>query len=593
MLAVYLLAALGAAPAEGARAAAVRSAATITSCKGERIGLAYSLRGGPETRGATLRVSAVLYPLFGSPRPAGKLDAGRKSKLVRSVGFDGLEADTWSAIVRYRWTRGRRTVAFGSVRTSSARVGRRRGRAFCTLPIGRPPVDTTPPFVILLPDTAEWLRGPVDLSFLAFDDLSGIRGVFSSVDGGAPVAGRTRRLATEGVHVVDYAARDVAGNTSPLKRGTVRVDTAPPTAPGLTRPAAVTGSVRPTVSWSASTDTGSGVRAYVVAIRTPAGDLVSSKRVGAGTLSTTIDDTLAPGAYTAEVYAVDGTTPEPYATGSGQRAFEVRPGPPQVTGTTPGGGEIIPKANDAASLSVVFDRPMDPGSVQAAVTLHRIAPDAGQIASALSCDANCTTATLDPGATLSEGVYELRTSTAARSEERVALAAAHTARFSVPIYEEGFEGGGCGDAGAFSTAAPWACRGPGGLPSRHLGAAGLEVNRPQIPPDRDAVSPVAEMDASAPAPVEARFTRAFNKGANTCPADAAQADVLIGANEDPARRKIYDETTPAGVQTIDFNLSGGNQQIRLRFRLHVDSCRTGAAENLSFSVDDLRIARKP
>lgn len=583
---------LAAAPPADAAKPRIRAAATLTACQGERVGLAYSLRGDGKVHGATLRVSAVIYPLFGAPRPAGKLEAGRKRGIVRSEGFDALPADTYVGIVRYRWTTGRRTVAFGSVRTTKARVGRRRGRAFCTLPIGRRPVDSTAPFVALLPDTAEWLRAPVDITFLAFDDLSGVQGVFSSIDGGPAVLGRTRSIASEGVHTVEYAARDVAGNTSPVKRGVVRVDGGPPTAPALTRPAAVTGSVRPTVSWGASTDSGSGVRAYVVAIRDPSGGLVSTKRVGADTLSTTIDDTLAPGAYTAEVYAVDGTTPEPFVAGSGQRAFEVRPGPPQVTGTTPGGGETIPKANAAADLTVAFDRPMDAASVQGAVTLARIAPSPlDPVPAAVSCPGDCTQATLDPSSTLGEGVYELRVGTGAASEEGVPLAASHTSRFSVPVYEESFDGAGCG-APAWTLEDPWQCRSAGVLPGRYLSALGEEQNRVTVDRDRDAVSSAFSMDPGSVPSVEVRFTRRFDRPADACPADSAQADVLLNGLEDVARRATYTSAAPVATQTIAFSLPG-TRNVSVRLRLHVDGCRTGNASGLNFHGDDIRIARVP
>lgn len=590
VLLACLLAFVPAAAADAAkpRKAKVRATATITSCKGENVGLAYSLRGDRKVRGATLRVSAVLYPLFGAPRPATKVIAKRKTRLIRSVGFPELTADTWSGIVRYRWKRGRKTVAFGSVRTSRARVGRRRGRAFCTLPIGRRPVDTVAPFVTLLPDTAEWLRGPVDLTFLAFDDLSGIQGVFSSVNGGAPVTGRTRTLSTEGAHTIEYAARDVAGNTSPLKRGVVRVDTAAPTAPGLIRPASVTGRVQPTVTWSASTDSGSGVRSYVVAIRNPAGGLVSAKRVGAETTSTTVDDVLAPGSYTAEVYAVDGTTPEPFVTGSGARQFEVRPGSPQVTGTTPGGGEIIPLANAGSDLVVGFDRPMDAGSVGGAVTLHRIAPNAGQITATVSCPGDCTQATVDPSSTIGEGVYELRISTGARSEEGDPLAASHTSRFSVPIYEESFEGGGCG--ATFSPSQPWGCRTGGPLPTRHLAAPVSQINRTVTTSYTVTSSSLGAPAADGVPGAQVRLRRAFTKTSG-CANDQGQALVRLGNSI--AAQATYAATAPDAVQTIDFAFDG--QPVTLRFVLQVDACGQPSqpVSGLDFAVDEIQVARKP
>ena len=68
---------------------------------------------------------------------------------------------------------------------------------------------------------------------------------------GAFTAWLSGALASEGAHNVHGAATDVAGNigTSDV---VVRVDTAPPSKPALTRPFSVTSSTTPTFRWGAS-----------------------------------------------------------------------------------------------------------------------------------------------------------------------------------------------------------------------------------------------------------------------------------------------------------------------------------------------------
>src|SRR6185503_10070461 len=81
-------------------------------------------------------------------------------------------------------------------------------------------------------------------------------------------------VAAEGTHTVAWSATDVTGNTA-TRTDTVLVDASPPTKPGLSRPFSVTASTTPTFQWSPSTDSGSGIKSYVVAVKKADGSLAA------------------------------------------------------------------------------------------------------------------------------------------------------------------------------------------------------------------------------------------------------------------------------------------------------------------------------
>ncbi len=96
-------------------------------------------------------------------------------------------------------------------------------------------LDTTPPSTTAsLSGTAGqagWYVSPVTVALQSSDTLSGVASVSYRLDAGAwqryadPFA-----ISTDGVHVVEYFATDVAGNREVTKSATVKIDRAPPMA---------------------------------------------------------------------------------------------------------------------------------------------------------------------------------------------------------------------------------------------------------------------------------------------------------------------------------------------------------------------------
>jgi hypothetical protein len=321
---------LGALPAQSPAAGAepFQVVATIAECRGESLTITARIepKAGASisraVRRANLRVRFEAAPLYGRVRRKRELDLGRTTSARRSERFTNLRAQSYSGIVRYRWVRGARTVMSGLVRTRKARVAGRRGKAFCSIKVGRRPVDTEPPVITPVPNDAGWHRGPLNVRFFVFDDLSGVQLVLSRVDGGPFVRGRATTISGEGAHTLDYVARDAAGNQTPTRSVTLRVDEGAPSTPTVTGPSGSTGDSTPDITWNPSTDSGSGVGGYVVLVRDGNGAIVWSQNAPASAVSATVGQTLAPGAYTAEVVAYDNAAPDPF-TATGTSAFSV------------------------------------------------------------------------------------------------------------------------------------------------------------------------------------------------------------------------------------------------------------------------------
>ena len=318
--------------------------ATIAACGGQSLTIAAEVAPSGEVpralRRADLRLRFEATPLYGPGRRSREFDLGQTMSALRSARFADLPAQAYAGIVRYRWTHGRRTVASGFVRTRKARVAGRRGKATCTLRVGKPPTDTQAPFILPFPHDARWYRGPLTVYFFVVDDLSGVGVVASRIDGGPFVRGRRTTITGEGEHLLEYVARDAVGNQTPLYAITLRVDENPPTAPALSAPSGTTADSTPDIQWSASTDSASGVAGYYVLVRDSSGAVVWSQIVGPSVTTATVGQTLAVGDYTAAVVAVDGTVPEPF-TATGTSGFTVVPPPP---GDADGDG--VPDASD-------------------------------------------------------------------------------------------------------------------------------------------------------------------------------------------------------------------------------------------------------
>jgi len=305
-----------------------KAVATISACGGQTLTIAAriapaSSEAARAVRRARLRLRFEAAPLFGRSRKKREIDLGRTSRARRSERFSNLRAQSYSGVVRYRWVRGSRTVESGLVRTRRARAGGRRGKAFCSLTVGRKQADTTPPVITPIPADYGWKRGPLTVNFFVFDDFSGVALVVSRLDGGPFVRGRSTRVEGEGAHQLQYVARDAAGNQTQPATVTLRVDQNPPTTPTVTAPAGATGDSTPDIQWNTSSDSASGVGGYVVLVRDSNGAIVWSQDVPASApTALTVGQALPPGSYTAEVVAYDAASPAPF-TSTGASPFTV------------------------------------------------------------------------------------------------------------------------------------------------------------------------------------------------------------------------------------------------------------------------------
>jgi hypothetical protein len=331
-VAAALLALPGSAPASHKKLP-FKAKATISACRGESLTIAAQFapardatrRARRVIRRASLRLRFEAAPLYGRTRKSRQFDLGRVKEVRRSVRFADLRAQGYSGIVRYQWKRGKRTVLSGLVRTRKARVAGKRGKAFCSLRVGRRPADTTPPFIAPVPNDSRWYRGPLDVSFFVVDDLSGVEGVLSRVDGAPFVRGRDTTIDGEGSHLLEYAARDAAGNWTQVLGTTLRVDEHPPTTPAVTAPTGSTTDATPEIRWNASSDSASGLGGYLVLVRNSNGAIAWSNTVPTSSpRAISVTDPLPPGDYTAQVVAFDSAVPEPFAA-TGSRAFTVAP----------------------------------------------------------------------------------------------------------------------------------------------------------------------------------------------------------------------------------------------------------------------------
>ncbi len=336
------------------RALPFDATATISACRGESLTIAAKIEPAPDAtrrarrviRRASLRLRFEAAPLYGRTSKSREFDLGRATEVRRSVRFADLPAQAYSGIVRYRWKRGKRTVLSGLIRTRKARVAGKTGKAFCSLRVGKRPVDTTAPFIAPIPSDSAWYRGPLAVRFFVVDDLSGVALVASRVDGGPFVRGRATTVEGEGTHTLEYAARDAAGNQTSLKTTTLRVDENPPTRPVVTAPTGSTSDSTPEVRWNASSDSASGVAGYIVVVRNSSGSIAWSRGVPTSSpRAISVTDPLPPGNYTAEVVAYDGALPTPF-TATGTLGFTVVPPPPGPPPPPDADGDGVLDAND-------------------------------------------------------------------------------------------------------------------------------------------------------------------------------------------------------------------------------------------------------
>ncbi|MBA2505860.1 MAG: hypothetical protein H0V29_07935 [Thermoleophilaceae bacterium] len=420
--------------------------------------------------------------------------------------------------------------------------------------------------MVITPSDSGWKRGPLQVAFFAFDDFSGVRQITSSLDGGPGRTGSSLVIADEGVHSVQYTARDVAGNTSAPKTQVLRVDGGPPTTPSIVNPAAgaVTGDTTPAVIWDASTDSGSGVRLYSVVVRA-GGAVIQNKLVApTGAARERVDlDVLGAGGYSVQVFAADGTEPTPFLSASGETHFTVQGGPPTATLTSPA---VASPGTTTATVS--FDRPMNASTLPGAFTLSRT--PGGNVPVTVTCNSPCTGATLTVDSPPLEGTYTASWSAAAQSDDGVPLTA-DSGNFKVEAYRRSDFTSGCG----FTGDAPWIC----GADLRSVNPVGRP---PLVADEREFTSPAITLRGGG------QLTLSFTAShTETCAADQGRIEVDSGGGF----------TTVATIDNQSVSLpvpagtGSGPAQIRLVHVLGsttIDGCTNGTG---AFTVDNLVLTR--
>jgi hypothetical protein len=414
--------------------AADPAAVTIGACKRDSITVAGKVkltgRAARKARGATLQLRFQALALFGLPHSGQWRSAGKRTSGSGQEVFPGLPADSWFGVMSWRFKKGSKTVASGLVRSQALRVGSSKGRANCTIAEGLKPRDTTAPALFILPADDAWHHAPATVQLTANDDFSGVQSVRYSVDGGPKNAitnGSTFSIPNQGPHTVDWEATDVAGNTG-TRSAVVRVDGAPPTKPVLSRPFSVTQSTTPTFQWSASTDSGSGIRGYLLTIRRQDGSVAAFRTVTPDTTSVPSPATLTDGeTYTAVVTAVDNTVDTAWTTDSDTLTFRVDSHPDV---TSPQDGAVLAFDAKKAAVVVNFDRPVA-ANTKTGVTLARdSATGTSTQASGPTCSSPCTSISFTP--TNSNGFPEGRYTLAVNVQSEEGVPMQKTFQFAVP-----------------------------------------------------------------------------------------------------------------------------------------------------------------
>jgi hypothetical protein len=370
------------------------AAVTITSCKRDALTVAGKLAmTGSEARrvrGATLELRFQALPLFGLPRSAAWHAAGKRSAASSQEAFNGLAADDWVGVMSWRFKKA----------------------------------------LSILPADDRWYHAPAPVQLRADDDFSGVKSVRYSVDGAPKTQipnGSAFTIPTEGAHTVEWEATDVAGNTA-TRSAVVRVDAAPPAKPVITKPSIVTADTTPNFEWAASTDSGSGVRGYLLTIKRSDGSVAAFRAVQANTTSVPDVAALADGeTYTAVVTAVDNTVDNAWTADSDPLTFRVDTHPDV---SSPQDGAVLAFGAKKSPVAVNFDRPVDP-STRGGVTLSRDSAGGTSIpVSGPTCSSPCTSISFTPTDAngLPEGRYTLAVNV--KSDEGIVMQ--KTFKFAVP-----------------------------------------------------------------------------------------------------------------------------------------------------------------
>ena len=157
----------------------------------------------------------------------------------------------------------------------------------------------TPVSHVLLNGTAGsggWYRSPVTVHLEAADDWSGVAAIESRLDGGPWTAYVTDlRVSSEGRHVIDYRATDLARNVEPFESASFDIDLSPPNVT-IIAPAGIVTTSSVAVRWRAQ-DSLSGVGFYDLSV-----DGGPATSMG---LQENTSVTLEPGPHTIRIRATD------------------------------------------------------------------------------------------------------------------------------------------------------------------------------------------------------------------------------------------------------------------------------------------------
>jgi hypothetical protein len=429
LVALIAAAAFAAAPAQ---AAAPGAHTTVTGCSqaGALTVVGAVKMSGRRLRGASLQMRFAAIPLFGLPQVGAWKTIGTKTKGSGQQTFSGLGADQWFGLMSWRFKKGRKTVASGDERSQPGRVGAVRGAASCTLAEGTKPPDTVPPTVYILPLDQVWHHAPTPVAVYATDDYSGVRTVTYSIDGGPPtqIPNNTLfQIATEGAHSVHVTATDVAGNTGTFDT-VVRVDAAPPSAPVIKSPPSVTAFTAPTFSWAPSTDTGSGLRGYVLQIkRASDGAVIATTTYGPDSTTAGAPSALTDGeTYTAQLFAFDNTDVA-WSNQSAPYTFHVDT-QPGIASSSPANGAIV--SSPSNKVTITLDRPAT-GISNSSVTFTAVDSSASAPAvDSVTCSASCTILTVTLHSAPGEGIWQAALN-GVKSQENVPITG--SVRFAVPF----------------------------------------------------------------------------------------------------------------------------------------------------------------
>jgi hypothetical protein len=425
--------------APGAARAADPAQSTISACNPDNLTVVGKIKltgkDARKARGAVLQIRFQALGLFGFPRSGEWRTVGKKTKASGQEVIGGLAADNWIGVLSWRFKRGSKTVLSGDARSQPLKIGSSKGRANCIVAEGTKRVDSTPPQIFVLPVDEVWHKAPGQLQVAAQDDFSGVQSIRYSVDGGpaTPIGnGGVVSIANEGAHTIDVAATDVAGNTA-TRSATLKVDAAPPTAPALSKPSSITASKTPTFQWSASTDSGSGLRGYGLVILREDGSVAGFQVFDANTTSAPSPVALEDGkTYTAFVRAFDDTSPDPQTTDSARLTFKIDTAPEMAV--TPAGGTVLSGGARSTNFTITPDRPVDPSSIS--VVLHNVDTNADVQTTAGCSGTPCTSIVVDPQPDpLPEGRYTL-TVNGLKSDEGTAFPT-FVAKYSVTFMEGG------------------------------------------------------------------------------------------------------------------------------------------------------------